>query len=265
LATAAVASPSARNHAVDSHGGHADAAAGADGHSHGDPATKDDKGLSLLNNGQHGEHRAPQALDAKTQQQLDAQLAVTREVAASYPTVADAEAAGFSRVGPYFPGIGAHYMRGFAQGMNPDGKVDDNDLRNPLMVIYDGTTPSSKVAGFMFYSSASAEPEGFAGNNDVWHFHENLCLKFSGGVIDVPYGLDHQATPEQCASAGGSILPISQWMSHVWSVPEYEISEADGGVFAEVNPALTCADGTYYMMPLDLWASHRLNICRSEL
>lgn len=257
LATAAMASPSARDHAAHSHG------TAALGHNH--TATTDDKGLSLLHNGQHGAHHAPQTLDAATQRRLDAQLAVTREIAKRYPTVSDALAAGYTRVGPFLPGIGAHYMHGFAAGMNPDGVVDDQDLRNPLMVIYEGTEPSSKVAGFMFYSTAAKEPVGFAGGNDVWHFHENICLKFGNGAIDVPYGLDHSATPEQCARAGGSILPISQWMSHVWSVPGWEVRAADGGVFAEVNPALTCADGTYYMMPLDDWVSHPLNACRSEL
>ena len=233
------------------------------GHDH--AATADDKGLSLLHNGQHGAHRAPQKLDPATQRRLDAQLAITREIAARYPTVGAAVADGYTRVGPFLPGIGAHYMRGFAAGMNPDGVVDDEDLRNPLMVIYEGTEPSSKVAGFMFYSAATKEPVGFAGENDVWHFHENLCLKFGNGAIDVPYGLDHEATPEQCSRAGGSILPVSQWMSHVWSVPGWEVDEADGGVFGEVNPALTCADGTYYMLPVDDWASHPLNVCKTEL
>jgi len=34
----------------------------------------------------------------------------------------------------------------------------------------------------------------------------------------------------------------------VWTVPGYESSK---GVFNEVNPALDCADGTYYTKPIE--------------
>ena len=266
LTTSTLASPSVRDHAA---AGHGEAAVAGDGHAHGaaSPAG-DDKGLSLLSNGQH-EHIAPVDLDAGTQQALDAQLAVTREVAALTPTVADALAAGYQRVGPYFPGIGAHYMKGLGRGgfggsaFNPDGVIDDADLRNPLMLIFDGTTPTSEIAGFMYYSMAGAEPAGFAGRNDFWHFHESLCLKYTADGIDVPYGLDHEATPRQCARAGGTMLETSQYMVHVWSVPGYEMTKKDGGVFGEVNPELTCADGSYYQLPVREWASHPLNVCKA--
>jgi hypothetical protein len=265
LTTAVLVSPNAHNHAADSHGDHTAAGAHGQEHSHGEASEPaDDKGLSLLHNGQHA-HIEVRALDRPTQAQLDAQLAVTRDLAQRYPTVAEAVAAGYRRVGPFLPGIGAHFMGNFGTAMNPDGAIDDGDLRNPLMIIYDGIEPDAKVAGFMFYSTAAKEPQGFAGDNDVWHYHEEVCIKFTDGAIDVPYGLDHQATPQQCRNAGGSILPLSQWMVHVWSVKGYKVAAKDGGVFGEVNPKLTCPDGTYYTMPLDQWASHPLNVCKSEL
>jgi hypothetical protein len=34
----------------------------------------------------------------------------------------------------------------------------------------------------------------------------------------------------------------------VWTVPGYE---SDLGIFSEVNPAITCPDGTYFMKPVD--------------
>jgi hypothetical protein len=45
-----------------------------------------------------------------------------------------------------------------------------------------------------------------------------------------------------------------------------EVSEEDGGVFAEVNPGIDCPDGTDFTMedPQDL-IDHPLNACRSEL
>jgi hypothetical protein len=276
LTTAALASPSARDHASGSHGDHEasehehDAETVADGgHLHGDAAAPvDDKGLSLLHNGQHDEHMTIHKLDKNTQKALDAQLAVTREVAAKTPTVKSALAAGYARVGPYMPGIGAHYWRPIGASslggptFNADGVIDDADLRNPLMLIFDGTKPTSKIAGFMYYSMAGSEPAGFAGRNDYWHFHEQLCLKQKGNTVDVPYGLDHAATKEQCDAVGGWMLKASQYMVHVWSVPGFEMTDEYGGIFGEMNPKLACGDGTYYQLPVEEWKDHPLNVCK---
>jgi len=280
LTTAALASPSARNHSDASHGDHGtEAATAVAAHDHatahgtsaaGAPA--DDRGLSSLHNGQHDDMTMLHSLDPATQAELDRQLAITREVAALTPTVADAEAAGYRQVGPYFPGIGAHYWKplmgaaGFTGGasMNPDGVVDDDDLRNPLMLVFEGTEPTSRIAGFMYYSFSRTEPAGFAGRNDTWHVHEQLCLKMGAGGIEVPYGLDRSATPEQCAQVGGRIFPMSNYMVHVWSVPGFEMTDEYGGMFGEVNPKLACADGSYYMLPLEEWADHPMNVCRVQ-
>jgi hypothetical protein len=45
---------------------------------------------------------------------------------------------------------------------------------------------------------------------------------------------------------------------HVWSVPGWESQQ---GLFGEVNPALSCADGTYYQLPQEQWIDHPLNVC----
>jgi hypothetical protein len=245
LATAALASPSARNHAAGAHGDHAG-----------------DRGLSLLTNGHH--HDIVQyELAPATQAALDRQLKITREVARLYPTVADAEAAGYKRAGPFSPGIGAHYIMGSGgAALNFDGVIDDEDARTPMVIIYDGTDPDSAVAGFMFYSMSKTEPEGFAGPNDVWHYHENVCLRRApDGTIDAPLGPDNAATDAQCAAVGGSMLKMTQWMLHVWSVPGYD--DVDGGVFAEVNPELDCPDNTYYQLPFEEWVNSPLTTCRS--
>ena len=242
LATAAVASPSAREHAAHGHG-HAD-----------------DNGLSLLTNGHH--HDIVQyELDAPTQAALDAQMKVTREVARQYATVADAEAAGYRRAGPYSPGLGAHYVKYGERELNADGVIDGDDARYPLAILYDGTDADSAVAGFMYYSTSATEPSGFAGPNDVWHYHENICLRTGAdGGIDAPFGPDNASTEAQCAAAGGNMLKLTQWMVHVWSVPGW--GNTEGGVFAEVNPELRCGDGTYYQLPVEEWAGSPLTTCR---
>jgi hypothetical protein len=226
--TMAVASPSAA-----AHGGHADGAA------HG----KDDLGLWKLSNGHH--HAITNnALDPKTQAELDRQIAITREVAAQYPTVAAAEAAGYRKAGPYSPGLGSHYTKTGDNELNGDGIVDDEDLRHPLSIIYDGNEPDSPVAGFMYYSISSVEPAGFAGSNDTWHTHSNVCIKpMPDGSVDSPFGADLPIDEQTCQSVGGILLDATQWMVHVWTVPGYD--NVKGGVFAEVNPTLACSDGTY--------------------
>jgi hypothetical protein len=276
FATAAIASPSARNHAHDSHGDHA----ATDGHDHGgaaahddgaaheggaaaghDHAAGDDKGLGMLNNGHHGKFTNVE-LDPLTQARLDSQLAVTREVAAMYPTLADAVQAGYRRQGPYTAGLGIHYGR--YNNTNADGTMSREDLLNPMTILYNGTEPTSKIAGFMYYSFSEKEPEGFIGPNDHWHYHTDTCVKYlPNGDIDAPLGADQAVTAKQCAAVGGMLIPKTGWMVHVWTVPGYEVSEADGGVFGEHHPALTCPDGTYYMRPIEEWGDHPLNACKS--
>jgi hypothetical protein len=206
------------------------------------------------------------ALDAATQQELDGQLAVTRETARRYPTLADAKAAGYRRAGPYTPGLGVHYIKTSGSALNADGMMDRQDLLEPMALIYDGLEPGARLAGFMYYSAKADTPDGFAGPNDFWHHHTDVCLTTRpGGGFDAPLGADRSSTPEQCAQFGGTLMPRTQYMVHVWTAPGYEVGDADGGVFAEVNPKLKCGDGTYHLMPASEWVDHPLNFCRSEL
>lgn len=221
----------------------------------------DDKGLALLSNGHHHmigtvEH----ALTPAERTTLSAQVSATIDTARQLPTVADALAAGYKQAGPYMPGIGAHYIHIGAENFNADGVMDAADLAHPLAIIYSGTDPTSVVAGFMYYSMSAKEPSGFAGSNDVWHYHEDLCLKIAPTGIETPYGLDKSATKKECKSAGGSLMKQTQWMVHVWSVPGWESRQ---GLFGEVNPALMCPDGTYYQYPPKGWLTHKMSACKS--
>jgi hypothetical protein len=237
-----------------------DAATANGGHDHGTTAV-DDRGFSLLENGHQHDAHFEQPLDTTTRAELARQLQVTREVAQQYPTVADVEAAGYHRVGPFIPGLGAHYMNSkqVAVTLNPDGTVDDTDLRSPIMFIYDGIEQSSHVAGLMYYSMAKDEPAGFAGPNDIWHYHTNLCLVYNPDGIDLPYGADQEVSQEQCDAVKGNLMKQSNWMVHVWTVPGYESSV---GTFSHTSPALPCEDGTYYSVPLASDIGLRPSLCR---
>jgi hypothetical protein len=177
----------------------------------------------------------PDPWNALTDEEECAQLADeldrAKQVAATYPTVADAEAAGFRMVTTYLPGIAAHYIK-------PQHFADGFVLEEPEMLLYDGTDPESHVVGLSYYifQEGDTEPtEGFTGDNDHYHRHTGLC--FADGVV---VG-GTNTTDEQCAALGGSKSDGSAgWMSHVWIVPG---CESDWGVFSGANPALEVRTG----------------------
>ena len=235
----------------------------ADGHNHAAPAcvAENDNGFSLLGNGHH--HAiVNNPLDPVTQAALDKQLAITREVAEQYPTVASAIAAGYKKAGPYSPGLGSHYTKSTPAELNASGVMDEEALRHPLSLLYFGNDPDSELVGFMYYSVSAVEPTGFVGTNDVWHSHTDICLRSGPDGVDAPFGADLQATNEQCAQVGGFMLKQTQWMIHVWTVPGWD--NLSGGTFQEENNKLACSDGTFYVLPPDQWADNPINICRSK-
>jgi len=201
----------------------------------------DDRGFAALANGEQHSHGFTQAVSKADRVTLARQMELARQTALQYPTVADAEAAGLHRAGPFSPGLGAHYIN-YASGLgNADGKMTDDAIRRPLAWIYDGTHPDSRIAG-LFYMTPLKNPEGFAGPNDVWHVHHDICIKPSPTGVDAPLGADHGATKAQCDAVGGNLLKQTQYLVHVWVVPGYESPE---GVYAHLSSAITCDDGTY--------------------
>ena len=200
------------------------------------------------------EQEPDKPLDRATRGVLAQQLTLARATAMKYPTGADAQAAGYHLVGGFGPGAGAHYVGGFFGG---SGQFDAS---RPGSLIYDGTSPDSQIVGLMYLGmGASGAPEGFAGPNDHWHYHTNTCLKYgANGEVDAPFGADTEVTADMCAQVGGQLMKQTQWMVHVWSVAGWESQQ---GLFGEVNPALTCSDGTYYILPPDQWIGHPLNNC----
>jgi hypothetical protein len=259
LTSAAIASPAARDHAAGSHGdhaaGHDEGAAAAEpaGHQHGSE-TADDLGFAALSNG-HQHARGTEPLSSDEMVALTRQLAGTTGLITRFPTLAAAEAGGWKRAGPFSPGLGVHYSG--PAGLDP--AVMGPELLNP-MLIFDGTAPDSKLAGFMFLApGVQTEPEGFAGPNDHWHYHEHVCIKTNAaGEIETPFGADlADVTKGMCTEVGGIWLDYTTYMVHVWNVPGYESPD---GMFTELNPLITCPDGTYHRVPSDELAG-RVSAC----
>jgi hypothetical protein len=210
----------------------------------------DDRGFSKLDNGHQAEENTFELpMTAATRSTLQHQLTLARQMAMTYPTVADAEAAGWHRSGPFAPGLGAHYFNyNGGSGFMPSGVVDDNEAVHPAALIYDGTQPTSRIAGLMYYSLSPRLPKGFAGENDVWHYHTNVCIvPGANGVVDTPFGADTTVTKAMCDGVGGTLLKKTSWMLHAWVVPGYDSPQ---GVFSHLNEAITCRDGSYKVIDL---------------
>jgi len=218
---------------------HDHGAAGAAGHSHGTAAltgtTPCEKSGPPASQGQvldsegHS-HRGPTAqapVDQATRAQLEAQQTQARAVAARYPTVADAERAGYQMSTVYVPCIGAHYTNvDLARGFDPSA---------PSELLYDGTNPTSRIVGLSYLVwHPGGAPDGFAGPNDRWHSHN-----FNGGLCFNAFGVvvgSEDTTDAQCAARGGKKVPlVDTWMLHDWVVPGFECS---WGVFAPECPEL---------------------------
>ena len=265
LVTAAVSSPSALNHG---HGGASESASAGGHHSDGGTtgAPVDDKGFSQIMNGKgegggHAQVSKDVALSAANQEKLDAQLASTKQFIEKYPTVKDAAAAGYYRQGPFAPGLGAHYMAAGAPNVSVGLTMDEKALANPTL-IYDGIAPDSKLAGFMyliFSLDTENSPEGFAGPNDHWHYHTNVCITArSDGGVDAPLGADPTATKELCDKYKGSLIANTGYMVHVWTVPGYKSPQ---GTFSNLNAKITCPNGTYHVVRPQQIGS-RSNTCK---
>ena len=113
-------------------------------------------------------------------------------------------------------------------------------------LIYDGTSPTSQIVGLMYYAMGETPPEGFAGPNDHWHRHSNVCIKFDATA-------DRRALPGRrrrhqgaVRRRGGFFMAITGWMVHAWVVPGWESPQ---GVFSHENVNVRCADGTYNTTP----------------
>ena len=181
--------------------------------------------------GGHG-HRGPikwqNIADRATRDQLGQQLDVAHQVTLQFPTVADAEAAGYRMVTSYVPCIGAHYIK-------VSNMIGGFDPAKPSMLLYDGTNPDSKIVGLSYsiLGDPNTPPEGFAGPNDPWHKHDSnggLCMK--GGVV---VGAESTSDAECAARGGNKVALHNLWMMHAWVADAWQSS---WGIFSAENPDL---------------------------
>jgi len=155
-------------------------------------------------------------------------LPAAEEFAARYPTVAAVQAAGWIQATVFAPGQGIHFV-------DPNRLTPQFDPRHPNYLLYNGTAPTSNLAGMMFLvESGAAPPAGFPGANDHWHNHGLLCYKAGA----TPFILGESMSNALCAGLGGVNTDFSgQWMVHVW-LPIYAGWQAPD-IFNNGHPSLT--------------------------
>lgn len=147
---------------------------------------------------------------------------------AQFPTVADAQAAGWVQATVWTPGQGIHFM-------DPARKTGPFDPERPNWLQYNGTAPTSRLVGMMFLvESGLAPPAGFPGSNDHWHNHDKLCIDADA----VPHVIGEHLSDSYCAAIGGvNTVYTSQWMVHAW-LPKYAGWDATD-IFNNNHPSLT--------------------------
>jgi hypothetical protein len=206
------------------------------------PTTTQPTAIGLRTNvDEQAEFGPDRPLTPAQRQQLALELVVARSTAMQYPTVADATKAGYILAGKFTPGAGAHYVSLSGSASSYFGHTTTIDPAHPLALIYEGTAPTSRVVGLMYGSFTVSPPEGFAGPNDHWHRHTNLCVVFEKGQIAIPFPPDSNVQKGACDALHGDFMRETLWMVHAWVVPGWESPQ---GVFSHANVDLHCADGT---------------------
>jgi hypothetical protein len=119
------------------------------------------------------------------------------EWASQWPTLGDAEDAGFHMLVGYTEGMGTHHARLGDFNMSNElfdfndpefigTAIDaDFDYSQPEFLMYSGEDQDSELVGFAWYVQAPTDspPAGFTGDNDWWHRHDSLCFQVDVMIV----------------------------------------------------------------------------------
>jgi hypothetical protein len=197
-----------------------------------------------------------QPLDYDTCEDMAIQLDEAKTYAEQYPTVADAEAAGFISSFGFIPGMGTHHGVGTitpemladpnfdrSNPVIPDSMIDDVfDPTRPEFLQYNGGGDDAVLVGMSYYVRTDNDlpPEGFPGDNDWWHHHPSLCFDPA-----TARAFTVNTTDAECAGRDGvNVLMDDYYMLHVWLVDDLEYH---GDVHAPMHPCITWSGAIFDM------------------
>jgi glucose/arabinose dehydrogenase len=198
---------------------------------------KDFNGDRVINSGDQGKLANQQIVWLSKQCPLvDQQIrAATKGMEdAGYENINNAFAAGYYQVTPFIPGQGRHLVKGT---LGTQDTVFEPDKPESLLYEPDPNTPGGwRLGGAMYIipydktipegGTSGIPPDGFATNEDSWHYHDDLCLW--NNFASVQEGVA-QAT---CMARSGNPvwIPRAGWLVHLWNFVPNPV-----GRFVEVN------------------------------
>jgi hypothetical protein len=140
----------------------------------------------------------------------------------------NAYALGYFQITPFIPGQGLHLMR--TGGLESHDLVVDWTYPESLLYAPDSTTPGGwRLGGAMFvvpYQLTSIPPEGFPGNEDAWHYHDDLCIWNNFTAVQ------EGVSQAECLGRPGNPVwvPKAGWLLHFWN-----FTSNPAGRLVEVN------------------------------
>ncbi len=214
-----------------------------------------------------GGHHVDSSYEGMTKGELSSELCeiLTYELkdaiewSAQWPTLGDAEDAGYTMAVEYIEGMGTHHvmLNNFSM-TSPDFNAEEPDFpgtriddvfehEKPEFLMYGGEDRDSQLVGFawLVHAPVDSPPEGFTGENDWWHRHESLCFRPSDFFMR---GAD--LNDETCENRDGVNVNLEEyWMVHAWIVRPWLTYD---DVFTNHHPCLH-EDGPEEDLEADCW------------
>ena len=162
-----------------------------------------------------------------------------------WPTLGDAEDAGYHMLVGYTEGMGTHHARLGDFNMSDDGfdfdapefigtTIDTNfDYAKPEFLMFSGEERDSELVGFAWFVQAPVDspPAGFTGDNDWWHKHDSLCFQ-----VNIMLVVGENIGEENCSDREGENVALHEfWMVHAWILRPWLTHE---DVFTNHHPCL---------------------------
>lgn len=158
---------------------------------------------------------------------LGAQMEAARAAALLFPTLADAERAGWVPIGDFVPGAGQMLV-------NPS-PIDAFDPAIPSALLFASSAEDAPVVGVQYDVRGDDAPDGFIGQRPLWHLHAGTCeIDDDRGTVTVVY--EPAVTGTACVGIDARLTTTVSWMIRAWVIPGWD---NPGGPFAHDHSLLT--------------------------